>query len=594
MPVITPGSGLYDIDPRDAGAAAQMLASQQQQAQLQHMQQTGQPPAWAQDTSALKFPNLVQLGMSFMDKKDEPMHQQSKKEEVKEEDDLPPLAMPKVRVRVRQWVRDDWRWSKGMEALRYFEEVQLAPSLLELARKILGGGSRYPARIADDTDCVTEVTAWGTLLVRPRGSGANVALAKRMLYEVLHPSGGSLREDALITPDEMAEAAVRDQSTIAMGEEDDEAGQRFKTGVQRSSHGDLRRVGLGAEDEAKEEQKEQPKSESKEMPLATAEDAKLLGKHLDDLRIASGAIPVLTGKTLKLLGKDKNVRKAMELTRILVETGEWVALTEGFVMSEETKDKRKLFEGPSEQILIKIAEGPATAKIEKHLKSMERAAAADQLKLTSKAVNGKRTLMVDGTKASHERVKLMVKELSEKGESPMLTKALGMARGRTGFSAMSPAPMVANLGRKVSVVTAPGEITAAPVIHKIDDEAPTEMAKTIEKPSFTAGGLGPGPAMRHLPGPKLAVDLGKGTDLFAGLPSADGADASGAGGGAFPPEPPGLAKFPPEPPMSEEDQAAAEIAERVLAAAGIAAQGLHPGAVARAEAVPASMPGITE
>merc|ERR1711920_63120 len=98
-------------------------------------------------------------------------------------------------------------------------------------------------------------------------------------------------------------------------------------------------------------------------------------------------------------------------------------------MSEETRVKQRVNEGPSEQILIKIVEGLATQKIEAHLKAMERAANADQLKLTSKSVAGKRTLMVEGSRAAHERVKLMVKELSEKGESPMLTKALGQLGG---------------------------------------------------------------------------------------------------------------------------------------------------------------------
>merc|ERR1719262_312443 len=92
-------------------------------------------------------------------------------------------------VRVRQYVRDDWRWSKGTENLRYFEEMKLTSELLPIAKKIISKDSRYPARIADDTDCIAEVTAWGTLLVRPRGTGANIDLAKRMLYEVLHPMG---------------------------------------------------------------------------------------------------------------------------------------------------------------------------------------------------------------------------------------------------------------------------------------------------------------------------------------------------------------------------------------------------------------------
>lgn len=503
------GAGLYDIDPRDvlATPCPQLAAQQRPQGMVQ-------------------FPNLVALGNQLQQQQQQQQPQQT-------EPEIPGLAQPKPRVRIRQFVRDDWRWSKGTEALRYFEEVQLASSLLEMARKILGSGSRYPARISDDTDCVTEVTAWGTLLVRPRGTGANVSLAKRMLYEVLHPSGGSLREDALITPDEMAEAAVRDQSTIAAGAEDDEKGEKLTVGVKRSAHGDLRRVGLGAEQEAMNEAKGEVKSAAKEVELATAEDARLVAKHLDDLRIASGAIPILTGAVLKVLGKDKSVKKAMQLVNTLIETGEWVALTEGFVMSEETKEKRRASEGPSEQILIKIPQGPVTQKIEKHLKSMERAAAADQLKLTSKAVAGKRTLMVDGTKAAHERVKLMVKELSEKGVSPMLTKALGLARGGARAlhttSALSPAPppTAAKEVPTVSVMLAPGVVSAPPVLIERGGDDPgasnggsAGAAATAATPSGAKAGLGPGPAMRYLPKPRLAADMAKGEDLFAGLPLA--------------------------------------------------------------------------
>ena len=112
----------------------------------------------------------------------------------------------------------------------------------------------------------------------------------------------------------------------------------------------------------------------------------------------------------------------------LIETGEWVAFAESFVLSEETKEKRRDGEGPAEQILIKVPEGPVTQAINKHLEAMQRAAQADALKLTSKAITGKRSLMVDGTKAAHERVKLMVKELTERGESPMLNKAIAVAK----------------------------------------------------------------------------------------------------------------------------------------------------------------------
>jgi len=456
----------------------------------------------------------------------------------------PDYQPPQRKPRIRQYVRDDWRWSKGTEALWHYEEVQLAPSLLGLARKVLGEGSRYPARITDDTDCVTEVTAWGTLLVRPRGTGANMQLAKRMLFEVLHPMSETLREEVLITPDEMAEAALQDRTLIGTGMENS---VQVVEGVERSAHGKLKRVGLGAEEEVLADANKEVKPSFTEIVLATNEDAALVKKHLEDLRIASGCTPVLNGVSLKLFGKEKPVKKGKHLVHTLVETGEWVALTEGFVLSEETKGKRKGDEGPSEQILIKVLEGPVTQKIETHLKAMERAAHADQLKLTSKAVGAKRTLMVEGTKAAHERVKLMVKELSEKGESPMLTKALGVARvaerkGGDEVEEEEQAPKVARRPTILEAKSGPGVI-AKPAVLSADAEP-----ASVEGPG--GPGLGAGPAMRHLPPPRLAAAQGAGEDLFAGLPppefpaavpKADSATPAPAPGASFPPLPPGMA-----------------------------------------------------
>lgn len=596
-------AGMYDIDPRDAEAAMQAKANAELQAQLALQVQLAEQQA--------------ALASGALEAAKEPPY------------DGVNLRTPKPRVRIRQYVRDDWRWSQGKDALRYFEEVTLAKSLLDLARKILGPESRYPARITDDTDCVTEVTAWGTLLVRPRGTGANVALAKRMLYEVLHPSGESLREDALITPDEMAEAAVRDLTTIAQGEEED-IGEKMKTGVRRNAHGELRRVGLGAEVEAMEEatKTEAARPEAKELELSTAEDARLVQRHMDDIRIASGAIPMLVSMKLKLLGKEKNVRKAMNLVKMLVETGEWVGLTEGFIMSEETREKRKASEGPAEQILIKIADGPVVQKIEKHLKDIEYAAFAEALKLTSKAVNGKRTLMVDGTKAAHERVKLMVKELAERGDSPMLTKS--MAAARSGASApddKAPLPKVEPKveppAEKVSKQVAPGVVAAPPVLTSSSSSstapAPVEVKTEPEDEAPAAKapkGLGPGPAMRHLPAPKLVIDIIKGEDLFAGLPSPDapvgGGDGGSVGSGAagpvkeaadeaapaFPPQPPGLAAPVPvvldDPDPAAVDAAAAEAAAAAAVATAAAAAAAGGGGPGAAEAAGQDAPGITE
>eukprot|EP00927_Polykrikos_kofoidii_P039637 TRINITY_DN33985_c0_g1_i1.p1 TRINITY_DN33985_c0_g1~~TRINITY_DN33985_c0_g1_i1.p1 ORF type:complete len:977 (-),score=238.20 TRINITY_DN33985_c0_g1_i1:40-2820(-) len=608
----TPAPAVYfDVDPRDAEAAKAAVAAQQ--------------------ASVANATSVADVAAAATE---EPQSREVESDPV-ENPSFP--RMPTHRVRVRQFVRDDWRWSKGFEALRMFEEVSLPEMLLTLAKKILGEGSRYPARIADDTDCVVEVTAWKTLLVRPRGSGAKVELAKRMLYEVLHPHSHELREDALLTPEEMARAAQADEDPSVINlEGDDETTRRMREGLART-HGKLNRVGIGADEEVQAEGAVLPdvvKTEAKEMDLANDEDASLVKGHLEDLRVATGVASALTGRRLKLMGKDKNTRKAMQLIKTLVETGEWVALTEGFVPSQESKEKRRALEGPVEQLLLKVPEGMVVKKIEKHIKAMERASDADKLMLTSKPVAGKRTLtegfvpsqeskekrralegpveqlllkvpegmvvkkiekhikamerasdadklmltskpvagkrtlMVEGTRAAHERVKLMVKELTDKGASPMLTKALGHHRTVTGGPNDKPVVVAASaafmippprnkLGDKDphfktrsltpsrGGADAPGVVSAAPVLRvKVEDDGGVSMEGTsgmmlpvtevkeesdgeatdpeaeqqpqqpLKKPK-TSVGFG----MRNMPAPRLAVAMGQGEDLFAGLPA---------------------------------------------------------------------------
>jgi len=431
----------------------------------------------------------------------------------------PSLRADRPRVRhtlYRYW--SDWRWSKGTEGLLSFEEVRVPRELVDLAKIVLGDNSRYPARIADDTDCIVDLTAWGTIILRPRGTRADVMQAKRMLYGVLHPHGAELRREVLITPDEEVEAAIRDRSKLYEGLE--ESSVDFLAHVQeatgRMDGGKLSRVGLGAEVEVKEEEEpNEPKPVGKrEIKLATSSDIELVKSHMDYLRIATGVTPVLEEPNLILSGKEKQLRRAEMLMTTLLETGEWVAMTEGFIISEESKLKRRADDGPSEQILVKIAEGQGTQMVEKHLKAMERAAEADQLKLTSRAINGKRTLMVEGTRKAHERVKLMVKELTQKGESPMLTKALGMARaGRSVASvvqdsvgavaadptlpspfAKAAAPCVSSSSTAPAQQTddkQPGVITAAPRLKKTeasttDDKVAGLWEDILKEPGSTA------------------------------------------------------------------------------------------------------------
>lgn len=398
---------------------------------------------------------------------------------------------PSNRKRVRQWVVDDWRWSKGTDALRAFEEVTLPPGLVDMAKKVLGKESRYPARISDDTDCVVEVTAWGTLLVRPRGSGAHIALAKRMIYQVLHPQAGPLRNEALIEEDAEHEAAIRDFTTISQTEGRDE--KELESMVERSAQNKMSKVGLGGYAPNEEEQQ----VTRKEIPLPTSQDITLARKNLNNLRLETGVQALLNGANLVVVGQDAQVSKAEVIVGFMVETGQWVSLNDNFVPSEETKEKRKVVDGPSEQLLIKIPEGQVVQLIQTHLAVMEKAAEADKLKLTSKAVMGKRTLMVDGHRRAHERIKLMVREISEKGESPMLNKALGIKTESPAATQppQSKAELASDLASSLGV---PEEKVKPPIVSS--------------KP-LAGGGI------RNLPAPRLATQMGKGDDLFADLPA---------------------------------------------------------------------------
>ncbi|CAE8650820.1 unnamed protein product, partial [Polarella glacialis] len=333
-------------------------------------------------------------------------------------------TMPRQRTPY-MWPRhiDDWRWSKGTEATFFFEEIDLPSGLLELAKKILGPTSRFPVRVSDASDCVVEVTAWGSLLLRPKGTGANIGIAKKMLFEVLHPAAGQrLQEEAFEecqtgpTPDnDFGQSSVGPTGVIdAVTKQDFAHKQRSRVGL--GLH-----VEVGAEDSAASQS---GPLESAEVPLATAEDVKIVQKHIDDLRIATGVAPIVDGSILKIYGRGEKLQRAQQLVQTLLVTGEWVGFSGAFVLSEETKEKKRACDGPSEQLLIKLPECPELKVVERHLHSMEKAAEADQLKLTSKPIAGKRTLMVEGHKAAHERVKLMVKELMETGESAMLTKFL--------------------------------------------------------------------------------------------------------------------------------------------------------------------------
>ncbi|CAK9030382.1 unnamed protein product [Durusdinium trenchii] len=354
---------------------------------------------------------------------------------------------------------DDWRWSKGFEATYCFEEVGLPSGMLEVARRILGDGSRFPTRVADATDCNVEVTAWGSLLVRPKGTGGDIDKAKRMLFEVLHPAAEALRSEAFeveeMSPDQDAKEAdqVGPRGLVAEEKEKEHLANQKK-----------RRVGLGlVEGETSTVDKAAP-LESVAIPLATLEDMQTIQRHINDLRVATGVAPVLQDFALILYGGEKKLHRAQQLVQTLLETGEWVAFSEAFVLSEETKQKRR-GDGPSTQLLIKLPECAGIKVLEKHLTSMELAAEADQLKLTSKPVAGKRTLMVEGPPKAHERVKLMVKELMEKGQSPMLTKFLNGSKAGTGRLPQSVGANPAKAPVSVSSTIAPGVIAAPPVIE---------------------------------------------------------------------------------------------------------------------------------
>lgn len=419
---------------------------------------------------------------------------------------------------------DDWRWSKGFEATYCFEEVGLPQAMLDIARKILGDGSRFPTRVADATDCNVEVTAWGSLLVRPKGTGGDIDKAKRMLFEVLHPAAEALRSEAFevaeMSPDEDAKDAeqVGPRGLVAEEKEKEQLANQKK-----------RRTGLGSGEG--EIVVDAAPLDSIAIPLATLEDMQSIQKHLNDLRIATGVAPVLQDFVLRLYGGEKKLLRAQQLVRTLLETGEWVAFSEAFVLSEETKQKRR-GDGPSTQLLIKLPESTGIKVLEKHLTSMELAAEADQLKLTSKPVAGKRTLMVEGPPKAHERVKLMVKELMEKGESPMLTKFLNGSKAGFGRPGPLPNAPAAKAAASVSSQVAPGIIAAPPVLEakaevKIKEEVKEEPLSDEETPKELPK-LGAGfrlmappqrmKATKAKAKPPKALEEVADVDLFAGLP----------------------------------------------------------------------------
>eukprot|EP00811_Abedinium_folium_P004452 NODE_1409_length_2487_cov_5.353390.p1 GENE.NODE_1409_length_2487_cov_5.353390~~NODE_1409_length_2487_cov_5.353390.p1 ORF type:complete len:817 (+),score=225.02 NODE_1409_length_2487_cov_5.353390:3-2453(+) len=429
------------------------------------------------------------------------------------------LTAPKPRY-IRQ--KDDWRWSKGTDALRSFEEVQLPLELQELASKVLGEGSRYPTRVADATDCAVELTVWGTILLRPKGTGANPALAKKMLYDVMHPAskGEELRRVSLAESEE-PEVVCND-----LAEALDSNGP-----VQRNKQN---RFGLGAE--VSEEPPPALALTTKEILLATAEDIRLVHSHLNDIRIASAAQPALLGAKLMLSGKDPAIEKAVSLVATLLETGEWAALSEAFVLSQETINKRRKDEGVSEQILLKVAEGPTVKLVERHLKAIANAAGADDLKLTAKAVAGRRTLMIDGTRAAHERVKWMVRELGEKGESVMLNKVLlGGAREPSA----TPKPGIAIGGQLPTTPAAAWRLAPRSALQAAPAQAAGALFGGLPPPC-ESGGYGDGlvggpPRPGGASGPAATVVggglLGVGTAAAA---------ATGAAATSFPPVHPGI------------------------------------------------------
>eukprot|EP00439_Symbiodinium_sp_Y106_P033771 s2439_g4.t1 len=262
--------------------------------------------------------------------------------------------------------------------------------------------------------------------------------AKHMLFEVLHPAAEALRSDAFLV-----EEAVPD----ADAKEAEQVGPRGLVAEEKEKdilvHQAQRRIGLGSNVEDAGDNKPAECAyplESVDITLATMEDMQCVHKHLNDLRIATGVAPVLQDGVLKVYGSGKKLVRAQQLVQTLLETGEWVAFSEAFVLSEETKQKRRASDGPSTQLLIKLPECIGIKVVEKHLASMELAAEADQLKLSSKPVGGKRTLMVEGPPKAHERVKLMVKELMERGQSAMLTKFLNGSRAGTARPAPAAPP----------------------------------------------------------------------------------------------------------------------------------------------------------
>jgi len=384
----------------------------------------------------------------------------------------------------------------------------------------------------------------------------------------MHPSQDDLREEVMIEADEDAEAAINDSNLILDGFatqgtlEDMDAQDRLKGAIERKKKpGKLQKIGLGADiDEV--DDADPSKLDKRELPLPTREDVRLVQKHLGHLIMGTNVSATISGSNLIMVGKESRLDRAQALVITLMETGAWVALADTFVVSEEAKAKKKAEDdGPIEQILIKVPEGRATQMIGQYLKSIKGAAEAQNLKLSSKPIGGKRTLMVEGTRKTHERVKLMAKELAEKGESPMLTKFLNRASSepaQTNASrtekngVISAAPiLVTEVKKEEDAVT--GEDGATIVKCEVKTEVKWEVKEELEeKPEIDLSkpevddpdlkfvsatkGTGPAPAapaMRRLPAPRLAADCATGTALFSNLPAAAKA-SGGSGSGAAP------------------------------------------------------------
>lgn len=381
-----------------------------------------------------------------------------------------PVAAPRPK---RQYVYENWSWGTGYNNFMLrTQEVPVKPWQMVFARDVFGPKSKLPKRIIQDTDTQVEMSFWNTLILTPKSTGALVEKAKKMCWEVLSVNDPELQISMKVEFEELG-GEEEDVEPALLDPETDEI---IKDMMNKKRKGKTERRGVGAIEEPLPDAQEPgiiPDHITIETNLTSEEQAASLKSKAQDLWRATGASTSVKDMQLILSGSKDALTKAVEVVQRFLDTGEWSTETKDGFLEEKKKPSEE--DGPRSQILIKVKHGEKLALVEKQLADIEAAAKSDKLKLTSKPIGGFRTLMVNGTKQAHERVKLMVKELDANGESPMLTKFI-KNKAAQGSEASPEKPKEAPRPATVASTTPrPG------VVERKADLIPEEERKAAQK-----------------------------------------------------------------------------------------------------------------